>query len=92
MGAVQVLICRGLGTAGAHQPLGRGAWQSARSSWPTQRRGPVAARPDALPVDLTIWRVPPPQVGRYMVEVWKAVGMDMTRVQFLNCSEEINSR
>jgi hypothetical protein len=27
-----------------------------------------------------------------MVEVWKAVGMDMERVQFLNCSEEINSR
>lgn len=32
------------------------------------------------------------QIGRYMVEVWKAVGMDMERVQFLNCSEEINAR
>ncbi|KAI8472552.1 MAG: hypothetical protein J3K34DRAFT_413463 [Monoraphidium minutum] len=31
-------------------------------------------------------------IGRYMVEVWKAVGMDMERVEFLNCSEEINSR
>jgi hypothetical protein len=27
-----------------------------------------------------------------MVEVWKAVGMDLTRVEFLNSSEEINSR
>ncbi len=37
--------------------------------------------------------IPPSlQIGRYMVEVWKAVGMDMSRVQFLNCSEEINSR
>jgi hypothetical protein len=34
----------------------------------------------------------PPQIGRYMVEVWKAVGMDMSRVEFLNCSEEINAR
>jgi hypothetical protein len=33
-------------------------------------------------------------VGAYMVEVWKAVGMDMTggRVQFLSSSEEINAR
>ena len=31
-------------------------------------------------------------VGQYMVEVWKAVGMDMTRVQFLSSSEEINGR
>jgi hypothetical protein len=31
-------------------------------------------------------------VGRYMVEVWRAVGMDLSRVQFLNSSEEINSR
>jgi hypothetical protein len=31
-------------------------------------------------------------IGRYMVEVWKAVGMDMARVEFLNCSEEINAR
>ena len=25
-----------------------------------------------------------------MIEIWKAAGMDMTRVQFLNASEEIN--
>lgn len=31
-------------------------------------------------------------VGRYMVEVWKAVGMDMSRVEFLSSSEEINAR
>ncbi|KAL2642948.1 hypothetical protein R1flu_010535 [Riccia fluitans] len=31
-------------------------------------------------------------VGRYMIEIWKAVGMDMDRVQFLWASEEINSR
>lgn len=31
-------------------------------------------------------------VGRYLVEIWKAVGMDMTRVEFLNASEEINRR
>ena len=31
-------------------------------------------------------------VGRYMVEVWKAVGMDMARVEFLSSSEEINAR
>eukprot|EP00882_Tetradesmus_deserticola_P017635 GHRQ01018895.1.p1 GENE.GHRQ01018895.1~~GHRQ01018895.1.p1 ORF type:complete len:311 (+),score=149.50 GHRQ01018895.1:557-1489(+) len=31
-------------------------------------------------------------VGRYMVEVWKAVGMDLTNVQFINSSEEINSK
>jgi tyrosyl-tRNA synthetase len=31
-------------------------------------------------------------VGRYMVEVWKAVGMDMSKVQFLSSSEEINSK
>jgi len=30
-------------------------------------------------------------VGRYMVEVWKAVGMDLTQVQFLNSSEVINA-
>jgi len=29
-------------------------------------------------------------VGRYMIEIWKAVGMDMTRVEFLWASEEIN--
>ena len=27
---------------------------------------------------------------QYMIEIWKAAGMDMTRVQFLNASEEIN--
>ena len=31
-------------------------------------------------------------VGKYMVEVWKAVGMDLTRVEFLSSSETINSR
>lgn len=31
-------------------------------------------------------------VGAYMVEVWKAVGMDMSRVEFLSSSEEINFR
>eukprot|EP00238_Polyblepharides_amylifera_P005708 CAMPEP_0196589538 /NCGR_PEP_ID=MMETSP1081-20130531/63850_1 /TAXON_ID=36882 /ORGANISM="Pyramimonas amylifera, Strain CCMP720" /LENGTH=411 /DNA_ID=CAMNT_0041912375 /DNA_START=82 /DNA_END=1317 /DNA_ORIENTATION=+ len=31
-------------------------------------------------------------VGRYMIEVWKAVGMDMSKVEFLWCSEEINSK
>jgi tyrosyl-tRNA synthetase len=31
-------------------------------------------------------------VGRYMVEVWKAVGMDMSKVEFLSSSEEINSK
>lgn len=30
-------------------------------------------------------------VGQYMVEIWKAVGMDMERVQFISASEEINS-
>ena len=30
-------------------------------------------------------------VGDYMVEIWKAVGMDMERVQFVSASEEINS-
>eukprot|EP01116_Phalansterium_solitarium_P009228 TRINITY_DN23297_c0_g1_i1.p1 TRINITY_DN23297_c0_g1~~TRINITY_DN23297_c0_g1_i1.p1 ORF type:complete len:419 (+),score=98.42 TRINITY_DN23297_c0_g1_i1:70-1257(+) len=29
-------------------------------------------------------------VGEYMVEVWKACGMDMTNVKFVSCSEEIN--
>ena len=29
-------------------------------------------------------------VGRYMVEVWKAIGMDMEKVQFISSSEEIN--
>ena len=33
-------------------------------------------------------------VGRYMVEVWKAVGMDVDggKVRFVSSSEEINSR
>lgn len=31
-------------------------------------------------------------VGRYMVEVWKAVGMDLSKVEFLSSSEEINKR
>ncbi|CAM9202836.1 unnamed protein product, partial [Heterosigma akashiwo] len=31
-------------------------------------------------------------VGQYMIEIWKAVGMDMTNVQFLWASEEINRR
>lgn len=30
-------------------------------------------------------------VGRYMIEVWKAAGMDMRNVQFLWASEEINA-
>jgi tyrosyl-tRNA synthetase len=30
--------------------------------------------------------------GRYMIEVWRAVGMDMSHVQFLSSSEEINAR
>ena len=32
------------------------------------------------------------QVGKYMVEVWKAVGMDLEKVQFLSASEEINKQ
>lgn len=31
-------------------------------------------------------------VGRYMIEVWKAVGMDLSKVEFLWASEEINKR
>ncbi|KAH9556872.1 hypothetical protein CY35_07G054600 [Sphagnum magellanicum] len=31
-------------------------------------------------------------VGRYMIEVWKAVGMELDRVEFLWSSEEINAR
>ena len=31
-------------------------------------------------------------VGKYMVEVWKAVGMDLSKVEFLSSSEEINKR
>ena len=29
---------------------------------------------------------------QYMIEIWKAAGMDMTRVQFLNASDEINKK
>ena len=29
---------------------------------------------------------------QYMIEIWKAAGMDMTRVEFLNASDEINKR
>ena len=32
------------------------------------------------------------KVGLYMVEVWKAVGMDLSKVEFIWSSEEINSR
>lgn len=32
------------------------------------------------------------EVGKYMVEVWKALGMDTTKVQFILASEEINKR
>jgi tyrosyl-tRNA synthetase len=31
-------------------------------------------------------------VGQYMIEIWKAIGMDMTNVRFLWASEEINSK
>jgi hypothetical protein len=31
-------------------------------------------------------------VGKYMVEVWKSVGMDVSKVEFLSSSEEINKR
>ncbi len=31
-------------------------------------------------------------VGQYFVEIWKACGMNMDRVQFINASEEINKR
>lgn len=31
-------------------------------------------------------------VGKYMIEVWKAVGMDMSKVEFLWASEEINKK
>jgi tyrosyl-tRNA synthetase len=30
-------------------------------------------------------------VGRYMIEIWKAIGMDMTNVRFLWASDEINA-
>ena len=31
-------------------------------------------------------------VGLYMIEIWKAIGMDMTNVRFLWASDEINSK
>jgi tyrosyl-tRNA synthetase len=31
-------------------------------------------------------------VGKYFIEVWKAIGMDLSRVRFLWASEEINKR
>lgn len=31
-------------------------------------------------------------VGRYLIEIWKAAGMKLDRVEFLWSSEEINSR
>ncbi|XP_068658334.1 tyrosine--tRNA ligase 1, cytoplasmic-like [Aristolochia californica] len=31
-------------------------------------------------------------IGRYMIEIWKAVGMNLDKVEFLWSSEEINSR
>ena len=31
-------------------------------------------------------------VGRYMIEIWRAVGMDMQNVRFLWASDEINAR
>lgn len=31
-------------------------------------------------------------VGRYLIEIWKAAGMDLTNVEFLWSSEEINKR
>ena len=31
-------------------------------------------------------------VGKYLIEIWKALGMDMSKVEFLSASEEINKR
>lgn len=31
-------------------------------------------------------------VGRYLIEIWKAIGMDMDKVEFMYASEEINKR
>ncbi|KAG8468383.1 hypothetical protein KFE25_013466 [Diacronema lutheri] len=31
-------------------------------------------------------------VGKYLIEVWKAAGMDMERVKFLWCADEISSK
>lgn len=32
------------------------------------------------------------ELGRYFIEIWKAVGMNLENVKFLWCSDEINSR
>ena len=32
------------------------------------------------------------EVGKYMVEIWKVLGMDLSKVQFILASEEINKR
>jgi tyrosyl-tRNA synthetase len=32
------------------------------------------------------------KVGQYMIEVWKALGMDMEKVEFLWSADEINKR
>ena len=32
------------------------------------------------------------KIGDYMIEVWKAIGMDMDRVEFISSSVEINKR
>ena len=32
------------------------------------------------------------KVGKYMVEVWKAIGMDLDHVEFVWSSEEINKK
>lgn len=31
-------------------------------------------------------------VGKYMIEIWKAAGMDMNNVQFLWASEEVRTQ
>lgn len=31
-------------------------------------------------------------IGRYLIEIWKAVGMDLEKVEFLWSSDEINGR
>ena len=31
-------------------------------------------------------------VGKYLIEIWKAIGMDMDKVEFMYASEEINKR
>ena len=51
----------------------------------TPRIDAAASAPCPPPLELS-WPL------QYMVEIWRAVGMDMTRVQFLSASEEINKR